>query len=135
MLGGHRCTSTVAPPMLGDRVRLSRRKAALSPRDLSATTGGKVTAQAIGTYERGERVPRSGVLVALARVLHVSVSVSYLLDTQGIDLTGVEFRTTSGARTHDRARRDGGSGSGRRLWNGSNATCRSSRSSSLLRTG
>jgi Zn-dependent peptidase ImmA (M78 family)/transcriptional regulator with XRE-family HTH domain len=62
---------------------------------------GKVTAQAIGKYERGEDVPSSGVLMALAEAL--SVSLAYLLDTQGIELTGVEFRTKASTTARDRA--------------------------------
>lgn len=53
--------------------------------------GGKVTAQAIGKYERGESTPSSGVLIALSKAL--GVSLSYLLDTQKITLSGVAFRT------------------------------------------
>jgi transcriptional regulator with XRE-family HTH domain len=34
--------------MIGDRIRLARRKAALSLRDLSAAMGQRVTPQAIG---------------------------------------------------------------------------------------
>jgi Zn-dependent peptidase ImmA (M78 family) len=62
---------------------------------------GKVTAQAIGKYERGEDVPSSGVLMALAEAL--DVSLAYLLDTQGIELTGVEFRTKANTSARDRA--------------------------------
>lgn len=87
--------------MIGDRIRLARRKAGLSLRDLSSAMRGKVTAQAIGKYERGESVPSSGVLMALARAL--DVSVPYLLDTQGIELTGVEFRTKASTSARDRA--------------------------------
>jgi len=61
----------------------------------------RVTAQAIGKYERGEDVPSSGVLNALAKAL--GVSLSYLLDTQGIALSGVEFRTKASTTAKDRA--------------------------------
>jgi len=87
--------------VIGDRIRLARRKAALSLRDLSAAIGGKVTAQAIGKYERGEDVPSSGVLTALAEAL--DVSVGYLLDTQGVKLSSVEFRTKANTSARDRA--------------------------------
>lgn len=87
--------------MIADRIRLARRKADLSLRDLSAAIGGKVTAQAIGKYERGEDIPSSGVLIALADAL--KVSVAYLLDTQGVELTGVEFRTKANTSPRDRA--------------------------------
>jgi Zn-dependent peptidase ImmA (M78 family) len=62
---------------------------------------GKVTAQAIGKYERGEDVPSSSVLMALAKAL--DVPLAYLLDTQGVELTGVEFRTKASTTARDRA--------------------------------
>lgn len=60
-----------------------------------------VTAQAIGKYERGEDVPSSKVLNALAKTL--GVSLSYLLDTQGLVLSSVEFRTKANTSGRDRA--------------------------------
>src|SRR5262249_57494942 len=87
--------------MIADRIRLARRKAGLSLRGLSDTMGGRVTAQAIGKYERGEDIPSSGVLSALAKAL--KVSVAYLLDTQSVELAGVEFRTKASTTAHDRA--------------------------------
>ncbi len=87
--------------MIADRIKRARRKAGFSLRDLSTAMGGKVTAQAIGKYERGEDIPSSGVLMALAKAL--DVSVAYLLDTQGIELCGVEFRTRANTSARDRA--------------------------------
>lgn len=87
--------------MIADRILLARKKAGLSLRDLAAAMAGKVTAQAIGKYERGESVPSSGVLVALTKAL--GVSMSYLLDAQGIELAGIDFRTKSGTTGKDRA--------------------------------
>jgi Zn-dependent peptidase ImmA (M78 family) len=87
--------------MIADRIKLARRKAGLSLRGLSDAMKNKVTAQAIGKYERGEDVPSSGVLVALSGAL--GVSLSYLVDTQGIELRGVEFRTKSNTSARDRA--------------------------------
>src|SRR5580704_11304208 len=87
--------------MIADRLKLARRKAGFSLRDLSAAMNEKVTAQAIGKYERGEDIPSSGVLMALAKAL--SVSLSYLLDAQGIELSGVEFRTKANTTARDRA--------------------------------
>jgi Zn-dependent peptidase ImmA (M78 family) len=86
--------------MIGDRIKLARGKAGLSLRGLSTAISGKVTAQAIGKYERGEDVPSSGVLMALASAL--DVSVAYLLDTQDIQLSGVEFRTKADTSLRDR---------------------------------
>ena len=77
--------------MIADRLRLARRKAGFSLRDLSAAMGEKVTAQAIGKYERGESTPSSGVLLALSKAL--GVSLTYLLDTQEVELSRVESRT------------------------------------------
>lgn len=87
--------------MIADRLRLARRKAGYSLRDLSAAMGEKVTPQAIGKYERGESTPSSGVLLALSKALEVSLA--YLLDTQGIALSGVEFRTKANTSARDRA--------------------------------
>ena len=87
--------------MIADRLRLARRKAGYSLRDLSAAMDSRVTAQAIGKYERGESTPSSGVLLALSKAL--GVSLAYLLDTQGIELSGVEFRTKASTSARDRA--------------------------------
>lgn len=88
--------------MIGDRIRLARRKAGMSLRDLSAAIRGRVTAQAIGKYERGEDVPSSGVLLVLSKTL--GVSLNYLMDTQDIQLAGVEFRTKANTSAGDRAK-------------------------------
>ncbi len=87
--------------MIADRLRLARRKAGLSLRGLAAAMEGRVTAQAIGKYERGEDVPSSGVLSGLAKAL--GVSLTYLLDTQGVELSGVEFRTKASTTAQERA--------------------------------
>lgn len=87
--------------MFSDRLKLARRKAGLSLRDLADAMDGLVTAQAIGKYERGESMPSSGVLMALAKALHVSLT--YLLDTQEVSLSGVEFRTKANTTARDRA--------------------------------
>ncbi len=87
--------------MIGDRILLARRKAGLSLRELSAAMGNRVTAQAIGKYERGESTPSSGVLMAIAKA--TGVSLSYLLDTQGIELAGVDFRKKANTTATERA--------------------------------
>jgi Zn-dependent peptidase ImmA (M78 family)/DNA-binding XRE family transcriptional regulator len=87
--------------MIGTRIKLARKKAGLSLRALADALGGKVSAQAIGKYERGEMTPSSGVLLALCKALNVSLS--YLMDTQGIELTGVDFRTKANTTAKDRA--------------------------------
>lgn len=87
--------------MIADRIRLARRKAGLSLRDLSAAMDRKVTPQAIGKYERNEDIPSSGVLLAMSKAL--GVSLSYLLDTREVNLSGVEFRTKASTSARDRA--------------------------------
>lgn len=79
--------------MLGQRLKLARSAAGLSLRGLEERIGNRVTAQAIGKYERDESVPSSGVLIALADAL--SVPVDYLVGDQEMALEGVEFRKSS----------------------------------------
>ena len=78
--------------MNGSRLRLARSAAGLSLRALEGRIGGRVTAQAIGKYERNESMPGSGVLIALANAL--GVSVEYLTSEQDLALEAVEFRKT-----------------------------------------
>ena len=87
--------------MIADRIKLARRKAGFSLRDLSAAMDARVTAQAIGKYERGEDTPSSGVLLRLPRPL-ASRSTTCLIP-QGIELSGVEFRTKASTTGRDRA--------------------------------
>ena len=88
--------------MIADRIRLARRKSGLPLRGLSAASNGRVTARAIGKYERGESVPNSGDLVALSKAL--GVSVGFLMGAQDIEIQGVAFRTQTRATVRDRAR-------------------------------
>jgi len=76
--------------MIGKRLKLARSAAGLSLRDLQAKIGNRVTAQAIGKYERDEAVPSSGVLMALADAL--GVSLDYLMGDQDMALEGIDFR-------------------------------------------
>lgn len=76
--------------MIGQRLKMARVASGLSLRELEAKIGNRVTAQAIGKYERNESMPSSGVLIALANAL--DVSVDYLLSPDELVLDGVEFR-------------------------------------------
>jgi Zn-dependent peptidase ImmA (M78 family)/transcriptional regulator with XRE-family HTH domain len=87
--------------MIADRIKLARRKSGYSLRELATAMDDRVTAQAIGKYERAEDVPSSGVLLALAKAL--GVSLGYLVDAQQIQLAGVEFRTKANTTGRDRA--------------------------------
>ena len=76
--------------MIGQRLKITRVAAGLSLRGLEGAIGNRVTAQAIGKYERGESMPGSGVLIALADAL--GVSVDYLVGDQEMVLEDVDFR-------------------------------------------
>ncbi|NEP00423.1 MAG: helix-turn-helix domain-containing protein [Symploca sp. SIO2E9] len=88
--------------MIDTRIKLARKKAGYSLRDLASSLGGKVSAQAISKYERGEMTPSSDVLIAISKVL--GVTVAYLMDSQGVELTRVDFRTKARTTGKDRAR-------------------------------
>jgi Zn-dependent peptidase ImmA (M78 family) len=87
--------------MIGDRIRLARRKARLSLRNLAAAMGHRVTAQAISKYERCRDIPSADVISVLAQALNVSVD--YLSHTPGPALSGVEFASKANAAPADRA--------------------------------
>lgn len=76
--------------MIGQRLKLARSASGMSLRGLEERIGNRVTAQAIGKYERDESMPSSGVLIALADAL--DVSVDYLVGDQEMVLEAVEFR-------------------------------------------
>src|SRR4051812_2821071 len=76
--------------MIGQRLKLARSAAGLSLRGLQAKIDNRVTAQAIGKYERNEDVPSSGVMIALSEAL--AVSLDYLAGEQDMVLDGIEFR-------------------------------------------
>ena len=88
--------------MFGERLKLARKKAGYSLRALSDALGNKVSAQAIGKYERNEMMPASDILTSLARELNVSLD--YFLSNQVQELAGVEFRKKSGTSVKDRSR-------------------------------
>ena len=85
--------------MIGNRLKLARSAAGLSLRELEGRIGSRVTAQAIGKYERNESMPGSGVLIALAKAL--GVSVEYLTSEQDLALEAVEFRKKSIVRKRE----------------------------------
>lgn len=88
--------------MFGDRLRLARKKAGYSLRGLADALNGMVSAQALGKYERGEMMPGSDVLAALAKTL--GVSLEYLLSDQVQELEGVEYRKLASTSAGERAR-------------------------------
>jgi transcriptional regulator with XRE-family HTH domain/Zn-dependent peptidase ImmA (M78 family) len=88
--------------MFGDRLRLARKRAGLSLRELANRIGNDVSAQAISKYESGKMFPSSSVLVALAKAL--DVTLDFLMSNQVAAFSGVEFRKHSGASAAERAR-------------------------------
>ena len=88
--------------MLGERLRIARKKAGLSLRELAAIMDPPVSAQAISKYEANEMMPSSRVLVGLGKAL--GVSLDFLMSGEVEELEGVEFRKHSGASARDRAR-------------------------------
>lgn len=87
--------------MIGSRLKLARTAAGLSLRELAQAMDDRVTAQAIGKYERDEAMPSSGVLLALASAL--GVTVDYLLSDNTISLESVDFRKKPTASRREEA--------------------------------
>ena len=87
--------------MFSERLKLARERYGLSLRSLSLRLGGLVSARAIGKYERGELLPNSTVVIALAKAL--DVSVSYLLSPAAISLEAVEFRQKTARKAREQA--------------------------------
>ncbi len=88
--------------MFGQRLRLARKRAGLSMRELANAMSPKVTAQAISKYEAGKMLPSSAVLVRLGKAL--DVSLDFLMSAQVEALEAVEFRKHSRASARDRAK-------------------------------
>jgi Zn-dependent peptidase ImmA (M78 family)/DNA-binding XRE family transcriptional regulator len=74
--------------MIGSRIKQAREAAGLSQRDLAAACG--LSAMAISKYERGELIPPSKVLGALAEALEVRVE--YFFRSRSVELEKLEFR-------------------------------------------
>lgn len=88
--------------VIGRRLKLARRAAGLSLRGLADAIGHRVSAQAIGKYERDEAMPGSAVLIALAGALHTTVD--YLLGDPDLALHNLEFRKSVFTSKRDEAR-------------------------------
>ena len=87
--------------MLGDRLRLARRKAGLSMDALVAAMGGQVSKQSLSKYERNRMMPGSRVLASMCR--HLDVSLEFLMSSEIEALEGVDFRTHSKTTAKERA--------------------------------
>lgn len=78
---------------IGHRIRSARMLAGLSLRELSNALKGMVSHNAISKYEKGEVMPDSKVLIALAKVL--GVQTDYFLRSQTVEISQIEFRKKS----------------------------------------
>lgn len=89
--------------MFGERLKLARKKAGLSMRSLADVLDAenRVSAQAIGKYERGEMLPSSSVLIALSKVL--GEPVRFFMSPMSIELTDVDFRKNTSANAKEKA--------------------------------
>ena len=88
--------------VFGQRLRLARKKAGLSMRELARCTDPPVSAQAISKYEAGKMMPSSRVLIGIGRAL--DVSLDFLMSGQVEALEAIEFRKHSRTSAKDRAR-------------------------------
>ena len=88
--------------MLGERLKLARQRAGLSLRGLAARLDGRVTAQAIGKYERNAMKPSAPVLEALARSL--GHPPGYFTEQAPMALNGAVFRRQAGLGARERTR-------------------------------
>lgn len=87
--------------MLGDRLKLARKKSGLSMDALVAKLDGIITKQSLSKYERNQMMPGSRVLSRLSQVL--DVSLEFLMSSDAIALERVEFRRKSKTTAKDRA--------------------------------
>lgn len=87
--------------MLGERLKIARKKAGLSLREVEKRIGGQVTHTAIAKYESGDMMPSSGVLIALAKAL--DVSLEFLAAPLQVRLGALDFRKKSGTSAKERA--------------------------------
>lgn len=88
--------------MFSERLRLARKRAGLSLRNLADTAGNVVTAQAIGKYERGEMLPGSPVVLALAKAL--GVPANFFFSPTEIRIDDVKFRKKASTRIKEQSR-------------------------------
>lgn len=88
--------------MFGERLKLARKRAGLSLRGVSERLEGKLSAQALGKYERGEMKPSSRVLLDIAKTLNMPLN--YFMTPLQVELGAVDFRKKANTSEKDRAR-------------------------------
>jgi Zn-dependent peptidase ImmA (M78 family)/transcriptional regulator with XRE-family HTH domain len=82
--------------LLGERLRQARKARGMSLAALAAAAGGIVTRQALYKYENALDVPRSEVLLALARALGISVDYFFRASTEFVTLSEPACRKRAG---------------------------------------
>jgi Zn-dependent peptidase ImmA (M78 family) len=87
--------------MLGDRLKLARKKSGYSMDALVAELEGEVTKQSLSKYERNQMMPGSRVLSRLSKAL--DVSLEFLMSAEVVALEGVDFRSKSNTTAKERA--------------------------------
>ena len=87
--------------MFGIRLRLARKQAGLTMKQLADRITPRITPQAISKYETGKMMPSSDILVELSR--NLDVSFDFLMGGKVEAIEGVEFRKRSNTSARDRA--------------------------------
>jgi Zn-dependent peptidase ImmA (M78 family)/DNA-binding XRE family transcriptional regulator len=85
--------------MFGERLKLARKKAGLSLRDLAEKAD--VSAQALSKYERGLMLPNSGVLTKLCKIL--DVGTGFFMSPMKLRLANIEYRKHSQTKAREEA--------------------------------
>lgn len=87
--------------MLGERLKLARKKAGLSMDALVEKLDGQITKQSLSKYEHNKMMPGSRVLSRLSKSL--DVSLEFLMSSEIVALEGVDFRSKSNTTAKERA--------------------------------
>ena len=87
--------------MIGKRLRLVRMNSGLSLRELEKRLGKLVTESALGKYERGEMMPTTKVLTALAETL--GVTERFLSSQCDIEMERAAYRPGNALKKRDEA--------------------------------
>ena len=82
--------------LLGDRLRQARKARGWSLATLAEAAGGVVTRQALYKYEKGQDIPRSGILLALAQAMEVTVDFFFRPLSSLVTLSELACRKRSG---------------------------------------
>lgn len=81
--------------VFAQRLVNARKIRCMSQRDLRDSVGGRISSSAIAKYEKGQMMPSSGTLIALANALNMSLDYFFRPFTVNIDPSKFEFRKSS----------------------------------------